>query len=114
MSVQTDPDYTINVQLQIREVSIPLLEDALVLGKNSPIGCEAARRALPLLHVSKFEHLELDDDVVGDILVRSGILKKVPQDKLVQLVLRRVKPLMEPDECVHLKIASQILTEDRI
>lgn len=107
-------DYTINVRLHFHEFSMPPVKDALVLGKESPIGCEAVRRALSLLHVATFDHIEPEDDVVGNILVRSSVLKKIPQDKLVALILHRVKPTMEKHECMHLHIVAELFSEDTV
>ena len=72
------------------------------------------RKALALLHVSPFEHIELDDVVVSNILVRSSVLKKIPQKKLVQLLLHLVKPLMTDQECIHLELQPELILEEQL
>ena len=109
---------SINVRVQVQEFKIPPVQDALVLGKEASIGTEAMRRSLTLLHVTPFEHIELkgdtEDDVVGDILVRRTVLNKIPRDKLVLLILRRVKPFMTAQEVLHLQIEAQVSLEHQI
>ncbi len=113
-SPQNDPTVTVRVKCQ--EFAMPPIRDAIVLGKRSPIGCEAMRRALKILQPTDFEHIELADvdDVVGDILIRTSVLKKVDRDKFVELVLRRFKPMMDATECLHLEIAAEVFSEDQI
>lgn len=111
---QNEP--SLNVRVRCQEFTMPPVRDAVVLGINSPIGCEAMRKALKILQPTQFEHIELadKDDVIGDILVRSSILKKISKDKLVDLILRRFKPLMEADECLHLDITTDMTVEEQL
>ena len=65
---------SVHVTLRIKEFEIPPVQDGLVLGKKSPVGAVAMRKALPLLHPAAFEHFKVKDEVIGDIFVRSNIL----------------------------------------
>ena len=38
------------------------------------------------------QSIEIDDDVVSHVIVRRGILRRIPQDRLVAFILERVKP----------------------
>lgn len=114
MERQTPATRNLSVRIRLREFSIPPITDALVLGKRSPIGSEAIRRALSLLHVAPFEHLTVEDDTVEDVLVRASILKKIPRAGLIDLILRRVKPFMATDEVIHLDLAPELVLEDQI
>jgi hypothetical protein len=109
---------SVNVRLQFQEFRIPPVHDALVLGKKSPIGSEAVRRSLTLLHVAPFQHIELsgahEDDVVGDILVRNSVLNKIPPDNLIRLVVDRVKPFMTAEEILHLRLDAEVSLEHQI
>lgn len=102
------------LKARVKEFTIPPVNDSLVLGKDAPIGCIAIRRALELLMVTPFEHIELGgkDDVIGDILVRQTLLRRIPQERLVEFVLRRIKPLMGPEEILHLELTLEVLLED--
>ncbi len=94
---------------RVREFGIPPIHDALVVGKNSPIGCSALRRALDLLVPFPFEHIELEDDVIQNILVRSAILKRASREVLTDYVMKEIKPLMGPEEVLHLDLEVSVL-----
>lgn len=108
----TDTKYAFKVRVQ--ELAIPPLRDVLVLGKESPIGCEAVRRALVLLGGSRFVQIEVQDEVISDIIVRSTILRLIPQEVLIDFVLRRIRPLMGPTDILHLNVDAEILLEEEI
>lgn len=101
-----------SLKARMNEFQIPPIRDGLVLGKDSAIGSVAMRRALDLLVSSPFEHIEVEDEVVSDILVRQGILRRVPRHKLVDFVLRRIKPLMGPEEIIHLELNAEVMIEE--
>lgn len=98
----------INITAQVGEYAIPPLKDMLVLGKQSPIGCIAMRRALELLVKAPFEHIELNDEVISDILVRQPLLRRVSKEELIDFVMTHVKPLMGPEEVLHAEIVVNV------
>lgn len=100
-----------SVTARVKEFCIPPIHDGLVLGKRSPIGCAAIRKAVDLLVPAPFEHIEVDDDVVGDFLVRSTILRRIPKEKLIAFVLEKIKPLMSADEILHLDLETEVTLE---
>lgn len=94
-----------HISAHISEYTIPPIKDMLVLGKHAPIGCIAMRRALELLVKTPFEHVEIeDDDVISDILVRQPLLRRVTREELVDFVLTNVKPLLGPEEVLHVEV----------
>jgi hypothetical protein len=107
-----------NIRVRMQEFKIPPVEDALVLGKDASISCEAMRRSLTLLHVAAFEHIELkgeyEDDRLGDILVRRTVLNKIPRDKLIRLIIDRIKPFMAAEEILHLRVDTEVSLEHQI
>lgn len=101
------------VKMKLRVFMVPPINDALVIGKNAPIGSEAWRRALALLLVLPFVSIKIDDDeVIEEILVQKRILKKIPQEKLVGMIFSKVKPFMSPEEVIHLDIHAELLVEE--
>ncbi|MCQ8103187.1 hypothetical protein NP590_03620 [Methylomonas sp. SURF-2] len=93
-----------HISAQVGEYAIPPLKDMLVLGLQAPIGCIAMRRAIELLVKAPYEHIEIEDDIISDILVRQHLLRRVSRDNLIDFVLSHVKPLMGPDEVMHAEI----------
>lgn len=102
------------LRARVHEFGIPPIRDGLVLGKASPIGCVAIRKALELLGDSRFVHIEPQDEVVSDVIVRSTILQLVPKEVLIDFVLRRIKPLMGPEDILHLHLDAEVLLEEEI
>ncbi len=106
MAATVNMKYTLKAR--VREFGVPPIHDALVLGKQSHIGCAAIRKAIQFLVASPFDHLEIKDDVISDIIVRSAILRRIPQDKLIEFVLSQIKPLMGADEILHLDLEVEV------
>ena len=105
---------TTTVRLRARKFDVPPIRDCLVIGRKSPIGRVAMSKALKLLRSDLFDELNSDDNVVSDILVRSDILRMLPKEKLIDLILRRVKPLMGETEIIHLEIDVEVVLEDQM
>jgi hypothetical protein len=99
------------LKARIREFALPPINDGLVLGCRAPIGCTAMCKALELLVTLPFEHIPVEDEVIGDILVRQAILRKVSKEYLIDFVLHRIKPLMGPEEILHLELTAELLIE---
>ena len=85
----------VRIRARITEFAYPAVHDGVVIGKNAPLGLESFRRALSLLVASTFEHIHVEDAVVGDILVRTAVLRRIDSARLLAFVLRQVKPLDE-------------------
>ena len=100
------------IRARVTEFGYPPVHDGVVIGKTAPLGLEAFRKAIHLLVASPFEHVPVDDDIVGSILVRAAILKRVDHDTLVGFVLRQVKPLMSTDEILHLDLEIDVDLEE--
>jgi hypothetical protein len=103
--------HTHSLRARVREFVIPPIEDGLVLGRHSAIGHVAIGKALSFLSTTPFERVPVDDDVIGDIIVRAAILRKLEPQKLVEFVLTEIKPLMGADEILHLHIEVDIHIE---
>lgn len=99
------------LKARVREFGMPPIHDALVLGKQSAIGCAAIRKAIEYLVSSPFDHIEFEDDVISDIIVRSAIMRRIPKDKLIAFVLHQIKPLMAANEILHLDLEVEVGVE---
>lgn len=100
------------LRVRVQEFGIPPIHDGLVLGKDSPIGCVAIRKAIELLGNTNFAHIEVEDEVISDIVVRRTILRRIPKETLIAFVLDRIKPLMGPEEILHLDLDVELLLEE--
>lgn len=103
---------TYSLMGRVKEFQIPPVADGLVIGRDSPIGCSALTRALELLVPGQFRAIEIDDAVVGHVVVRGNLLRRMPEQRLVDFILGRVKPLMGADEIMHLDLSVEVHLDD--
>lgn len=97
-----------HLSARISEYAVPPIKDMLVLGKHAPIGRIAMCRALELLIKTPFEHIEITDDVISDILVRQPLLRRITKEELVDFVMVNIKPLLGPEEVLHVELDTQV------
>lgn len=103
------------LRMSVKEFNIPPVKDGLILGKNSPIGCVAIRKALALLSANHFEHIEFEDDeILSDIIVRKSVLNRISKEDLIKFVKRNIKPLMTDVEILHMELDVTINLEQRL
>lgn len=93
---------------RVREYQMPPFRDALVLGRNASIGCQAVQRALTLLVKAPFAHIEVADEIISDILVRENLLLRVSREQIVAFVLMHIKPLMGVDEMLQVDLDIEV------
>ena len=101
------------IRARATEFVLPPIDDGLVLGRRSPIGHVAVGKALNLLTVTPFEHLEVDDEIISDILVRSAILRKISPQQLRDFILKNIRPIMGADEIVQLNLEVEVHIEGK-
>jgi len=99
------------IRAQLSEFSLPPITDGLVLGKLTPIGHVAVGKALSLLTTTAFEHIQIDDDVIGDVLIRTAVLRKTSKQQIINFILQEIKPLMGAEEIIHLDIKIEVFLE---
>lgn len=108
------PNHSHILRVRLGEFVLPPIEDGLVLGRDSPIGPVAVGKALSLLTSTPFEHVPIEDDeVIGDLLIRAAILRKIRRQDLVAFVLREIRPLMGPEEILHLHLDLEVQIEGK-
>lgn len=93
---------------RITEFATPPVSDALVVGRESPIGHAALYRALELLAPGVYQCIEVKDDVVGHVIVRRNLLARVSEGTLVDFVCSRVKPLLAADEVLNMALTAEV------
>jgi len=96
----------------VREFKLPPAVDGLVIGREAPVGRVAISRALELLSVARFEHLGMDDDIMGDALVRPEILRKVEGKDLRDFLMEEIRPLMGAEEILQLSLDVDVGEEE--
>lgn len=75
------------ITMRLSEFEMPPMQDVLIVGKNAPIGPEAARRMVDILSPDQYEIIRVDDISVEAIVIRKSLLNILPKDKLVALIM---------------------------
>nr|CAI11309.1 hypothetical protein [Cupriavidus metallidurans CH34] len=67
-----------------------------------------------MLSTTAFEHIEIDDDVISDILIRKAILRKIPAAELKTFILDEIKPAMGAEEILHLALEVELFVDQKL
>lgn len=113
MSQSESSTSTILIRARIKDFEIPPVHGGWILGRRSAIGCVALRKALDLLSNAQFEHIEVDDDIISDVLVRTRIMRRIARPKLADFILENIKPVMIPEGIVHLDLHVESIIEQK-
>ena len=87
------------LDMELSTFEIPPAGEALVLGKRSPIGPEAAKRMLDNAAPEEFDLIQPEDDVVQGIMVRTFMFLRADREALIKMILEEAKPVMT-DRCM--------------
>jgi len=73
--------------MRLSEFEVPPMQDVLIVGKQAPVGPEAARRMADILSPEQYDIIRIDHPIVEALIVRKNLLNFIPKDKLVSLIL---------------------------
>ena len=91
------------LNMDLSTFEIPPAGEALVLGKRSPIGPEAAKRMLDSAAPEEFELIQPEDDVVDGILVRKCLFLRADKESLTNAIIGEAKAIMGERDMIRLK-----------
>lgn len=95
-------------QLSFEEIRLPPFEDILILGKKSPQGKIGVYKSFELLVPNEFEAFEIEDEVVEAVFVNKRILKKLDQDKIMDILREKVFPYISDSEILKVDLKLRI------
>ena len=105
-----DPE--IRLKVRVRQFTVPPVRDAMVIGRQSPVGCVAMKRCIGLLSPDPFEDIHISDHpIVSDLIVRRHLLLRVPKEQLTDFVLREIAPMMGDTEILVLDLDVEVELE---
>ena len=99
---------------RLKEFTIPPITDGLIVGRNAPIGSTALKKALNLLIPEKFEHIEVEDNLMSDILLKSVIVRRVGRDRVVRFLMSQAKPFMVAEDILHIQMETDITVSQEL
>ncbi|MBW2605641.1 MAG: hypothetical protein JRE28_15265 [Deltaproteobacteria bacterium] len=97
-----------SVSINFEGIKLPPFEDILLLGRRCPHGKIGIAKCLDLLSPEGFELVELDDETVQSMLVSKRILKRMPIEKIIDILKEKVFPFILNGEIVKVNFNVKI------
>lgn len=91
------------IDMELATFKIPPSGDILVLGKNCPIGPQAAKRMLDAVAPNQFELIQLEDETIDAILVRKHLLLRTEKKPLIEAAVEEARAIMGADCIITIK-----------
>ena len=111
-TIKGSDDPEIKLKVRVRQFTVPPVRDALVIGRQSPVGCVAMKRCVALLSPDPFEDIHISDHpTVSDLIVRRDLLLRVPKERLTDFILREIAPMMGNTEILVLDLDVEVELE---
>ncbi|ADW21085.1 MULTISPECIES: hypothetical protein [Thermus] len=94
----------LELRLSGQALEIPPLWDALLIGRQAPVGPEAAKRMADSLAPGQFELIRTRQAPVEAVLVRKNLLKALAPEVLTDLLLEELAPLISEEQVVRVQV----------
>ena len=83
------------IQMHLSEFEMPPMQDVLIVGRNAPIGPEAAKRMVDVLSPDQYKIIKVDHPVIEAIVVRKVLLNMIPESKLSNFILEEGEKIVD-------------------
>lgn len=100
------------MQIRFTRYEVPPLKDALIIGKRAPIGANSISRAFDELSPGMFTLIRLDHPVIEAVLIRLSDLRKLPQNELLNRLLRQANQIMDDSDTLHVTLDFEIIVNE--
>ena len=112
--VLESPKNRVHLTMEITRFRLPPVESALAIGKRAGIGPLAMEKALAEMLPGAFALLPVEHPVIEALLVRRAHLRRIPEEKLVPLILRHCESLMDDSDMLHFELEVRVRTIEEI
>ncbi|SHK18077.1 hypothetical protein [Paramaledivibacter caminithermalis] len=92
------------ITMSMSEFEIPPMQDALIVGKNAPIGPEAARRMVDIVSPNQYEIITIDHPIIEAIVIRKTIMNMIEKDKLVKIILDEGEKVVDVSTIIKVQL----------
>ena len=104
----------IDLNLRLSRFRLPPVESALAIGRRAVIGSNAMAKALEEMLPDQFLKIEIEHDVIEAIIVRKVHLTRVPQERLVPILLRHAERFMADTDTLHFDIGLEVSVSESL
>lgn len=94
----------LELTLRLSTFEVPPIQDALVIGREAPVGIEGARRMVDAITPGQFEVLKLEHPDVEAVVIRKNLLKCIPGQRLADLLAGEFARLATPQMILKVQI----------
>ncbi len=104
----------VDLTIKLSRFRLPPVESALVVGKRAVIGSNAMRKALDEMLPDQFTLVPIEHPVIEALLLRTAHLRRVPQERLVPLVVKHAEAAMDETDMMHVDLTIEIHVSETI
>lgn len=98
----------VQLTMEITRFHLPPVESALAIGRRAGIGPRAMEKALAEMVPGAFVLVPIEHPVIEAVLLRSSHLRRIPQERLVPIILRNCDGLMDETEMLHFDLSVRV------
>ena len=112
--LEATPPKKIDLDIRLSRFHLPPVESALAIGRRAPIGANAMSKAMEEMMPGAFRKIVVEHATVEALLVREAHLNRVPEERLVPLLLSHVEAFMADTEMLHIDVQIQVRISETI
>jgi len=96
------------IHTKFSQFSLPPVRDALIVGKKTPIGPRALYQSIETMSPKQYELIEVNHSSIEAVIVRCSDLRKLPQEKLIRLLIETAERIMDETDCLRVDIEIEV------
>lgn len=111
MAKTTQPSYNFNLSMKFVKIQFPDTGDILIVTERYPAGAQGISRSLSLAAPNDYKLIEVQHEIVEALIVKKWVLKRLPAEKVVEMMEKQVFPFVGLGECVRVDVRVEIAVE---
>lgn len=111
--VEPQRDRKAEVVIRLSEFEMPPMQDVLLVGRQAPIGPEAAKRMVDALGPDQYDIVPIPEGPVEAIVVRKRLFAIFPRERLIDLLLEESEGLATETSVVKAQVSINVIVTRR-
>lgn len=92
------------IDLRISEFEVPPMQDVLIVGKQAPIGPEAARRMVDILSPDQYDIIKVKHPSIEAVVIRKALYRMLPKEKIVDIMLEEGEKVVDETMIIKMQV----------
>lgn len=97
-----------SLRIHFQDIDLPPCNDILILGKKSKHGKIGISKSIELLAPDSFKLIEINDPYVEALLINKKILKRMSQERIIEILKTNVFPYISINDIVKVDLEISI------